>query len=376
MTKTGQIKVIQALRGIAALLVMVYHKREVLNTVKIPFGEFFFGAGAMGVDLFFIVSGFIMILVNEGKRTHFSNVRNAWYFLVNRVFRIVPLYYLTILLFYWLAWNGTGFLHDAKSVSDIQKSLVFVPLDFSKAAPFYGYAAITVGWTLNYEMFFYGLLTICILFGRYRYVFFSIVILALLLLIPWIFKGEVSMDAHHGYHFIWSYLNLMTNPIIWDFILGMLLGGWYVYKKPNWNKAIYFTLFSFFSIWISLNLLTKWNAGHGVTHWALPLLGLVASLVFYENQYGIKVPKWLLFMGKISFSLYLLHPVMQYETEYLFKHHGLEKQIETPIYLLVSVLMTLLLSTVGYYLIENHFSRILKHLVLSKKLSSVFKRIR
>lgn len=369
MQQKGQIKIIQALRGIAAMMVMIYHKREVLNTNSVPFGEFFFGAAAMGVDLFFIVSGFIMVLVNQRVSVKESNIKSAWHFFVNRITRILPLYYFVIVLFYLLVWQGFSFFHDQKSLEQIGKSFLFIPLEFKNPAPFYGYAAITVGWTLNYEMFFYGLLTISLLFGKYKYWIFSIIIGILLLGAPLLFGKAISFDAHHHYHFTYGYLNLMSNPIVWDFVMGMMLGFWYANKKPHWNKEVYWFLLIVFSIWNALNLFAKWNAGHGVTHWAFPISGLVASLVFYENQYGIKVPKWLLFMGKISFSLYLLHPVVQYETQYLFNHHHLGKWIRTPIYLLVSAIISIAFATITQYLIENHFSKIAKKglLFLTKK---------
>ncbi len=101
MAKSGQIKIIQALRGVAAVMVMLYHKRGALNTARFPFGEWFFGAAAMGVDLFFIISGFIMVMVNERGSQALSPRKTAWHFFVNRVSRIVPLYYFTIVLFYW-----------------------------------------------------------------------------------------------------------------------------------------------------------------------------------------------------------------------------------------------------------------------------------
>lgn len=365
MGKPGQIRVIQALRGIAAAMVMIYHKREVLNTTSVPFGEFFFGAAAMGVDLFFIISGFIMVMVNERTKSSIAPSKTAWHFFVNRIIRILPLYYFTIILFYAVVWNGFGFLHDKNGIVNIIKSFAFIPILPQAAAPFYGYAAIIVGWTLNYEMFFYGLLAFCLLFGKYKYAIFASIILTLLVLVPLVFRGYVAFDAENHYHFwhgygVLSYANLMTNPIIWEFVLGMLLGGWYVFKKPKCPKSVYAVLLSIFLLWTGIDLFAKWNPGHGVTHWALPIFGLVATLVFYESQYGMNVPKWLMFLGKISFSVYLLHPVVQYSTQYFFNHHGLGRWSGTPVFLLASSVLTIAAATITQYLIENHFSNLLK----------------
>ena len=371
MEKKKQVQVIQALRGIAALMVMIYHKREVLNTVNMPIGEFFFGAGAMGVDLFFIISGFIMVLVHQQKPSSQSNFQQAWQFAINRITRIFPLYAFTIFLFYLLVWQGFSFLHDEKSAQDIGKSLSFIPLDFKKVAPFYGYAAITVGWTLNYEIFFYLLLAISILFGKLRYAVFSILILLFMIVVPLFWGNSVSLDAHHHYQNIKSYLNLTSNPIIWDFVLGMLLGAWYQYKSPKWNKGVYYFLLFVFGLWNGINLLAKWNPGHGFTHWALPIFGLVTVLVFYEKQYGLKIPQLLLFLGKISFSIYLLHPVVQFAVlHYGSQYYSLAKWMHTPIYLLVTILLTILIATITQFFIENHFGRISKNALryASKKL--------
>lgn len=364
MNKSGQIKIVQTLRGIAAVMVMIYHKRAALDTMTKPFGELFFGAASMGVDLFFIISGFIMVMVNERNPKNISNVQGAWEFFTNRISRILPLYYLTIGIFYILSWRGFSFLWDVGTTHEIGKSFMFIPLHFSREAPFYGYAAITVGWTLNYEMFFYLLLTISLLFGKYRYWIFSVLILVLLILVPLVFKGNLFFDAQHHYHFGWGYLNLMTNPIIWEFVAGMLLGAWYVYRKPHWSKPVYWLLFAMFGTLVGLQLLGKWNGGHGMTHWGFPLLGLVVSLVFYENQYGMKVSRWLLFLGKISFSIYLLHPVVQFVVQYRLAPLYWSSLPNTSMYVLVSSLLTIGIATLTQYLIENRFSNLFKNFLL------------
>lgn len=142
------IRSLQILRGIAALLVVFYHARLVFD---IPHDSWFYalsGIGYAGVNLFFIISGFIMCYTTD-RRT------GPLKFMGRRLVRIAPLYWL-ILLFH------AGF----HSLTDPQTylSMLFIPLSV-QSPPFLGFAAWTVGWTLNYEMFFYPVFALSLLAG-------------------------------------------------------------------------------------------------------------------------------------------------------------------------------------------------------------------
>lgn len=134
---------IQLLRAVAAIAVVTQH-------VPIPI----FGDGLWGVDLFFVISGFIMC---------HATARSGRNFFLKRIIRIVPLYWLGTLFIYALALTLPQLLNTTTANPvDLLKSLLFIP--FIKGG--IPVPIVFQGWTLNYEMFFYGLFWISLLVSR------------------------------------------------------------------------------------------------------------------------------------------------------------------------------------------------------------------
>lgn len=132
----NKIKSIQILRGVASTSVVYYHIGMSPNF------------GAFGIDLFFVISGFVMSLLLTYK-----TMKSPWKFYIKRIIRIVPLYYLftTITLTLTLIkpdlFNSTTF-----DLLNFFKSLLFIPYikEDGTLHPF-----LPVGWTLNYEFFLF-----------------------------------------------------------------------------------------------------------------------------------------------------------------------------------------------------------------------------
>jgi exopolysaccharide production protein ExoZ len=142
---------IQLLRGLAALGVVFYHAGYVVpGTVYSDF---------LAVPVFFVISGFIM--------THTTRL-SADAFLLHRVIRIVPLYWLisafyaalVVIVYPLLAKQSDNIVTTTSFLSD----LFFIPrLDSSAAVV---YPVLSVGWTLNLEMWFYLLFAVGLLISR------------------------------------------------------------------------------------------------------------------------------------------------------------------------------------------------------------------
>ena len=141
---------IQILRAVAALAVVVMHIGIELRywaKATLTWTE----AGNAGVDLFFVISGFIMVFIAWDR---FGSRGAPVDFFVRRLIRIVPLY--------WLVTTGYV-LANSYPASRIITSYLFV-LDFSaNAAPL---PVVLQGWTLNYEMFFYLVLALALFLPR------------------------------------------------------------------------------------------------------------------------------------------------------------------------------------------------------------------
>jgi len=157
---TSKLHHIQALRGIAASMVVVDHamgplvKHGVLPTY---FDTVRYNFGALGVDIFFVISGFIMIRTSGED---FGSLQNSLSFAMKRIIRIVPIYWVTTLLIFLFHTHVGG----SANVYELFKSLLFIPYaagDRLLMEPLLG-----PGWTLNYEMFFYALFSLALIFPR------------------------------------------------------------------------------------------------------------------------------------------------------------------------------------------------------------------
>lgn len=136
---------VQALRGVGALLVVVFHAVIMLRDrlgVDVPM----FSAGAAGVDLFFAISGFIMVVAT---RDGWGKAGQAVPFLKRRLIRILPLYWLmTTVKLAILVVGGHALLTSWHTVA----SYLLIPAWNDKQEV---YPVLILGWTLFFEMFFY-----------------------------------------------------------------------------------------------------------------------------------------------------------------------------------------------------------------------------
>lgn len=122
---------IQALRGLAALFVVFQHIR-------------FLNFGAFGVDIFFCISGFMIMFTTE---------KSTKYFFRKRLIRILPLYYLMTLVTYLsLLLFPSMFQQTRHNLSYLVKSLLFIPFDIGGGII---QPLVRIGWTINCEMLFY-----------------------------------------------------------------------------------------------------------------------------------------------------------------------------------------------------------------------------
>ena len=122
---------IQVLRFIAAFSVMMVHLPLI-------------GFGIWGVDIFFVISGFIMMYVTE------KNHKN---FFLKRLIRIIPIYWILTFGVFSVAILKPDLLNNTTAdYEHLLKSLFFIPFNKNETGHF---PILFLGWTLNYEMIFY-----------------------------------------------------------------------------------------------------------------------------------------------------------------------------------------------------------------------------
>lgn len=205
MTERRQILSIQYLRAIAALMVVAHHGRERLPWLV---EQYPYKLGQTGVDIFFVISGFVMIYITHGVAAAPTG------FLKDRITRIVPLYWAaTLLLLVALIVAPSLARNSEVSLSHLVLSMLFI---FHKTEANTVSTFLIVGWTLNYEMMFYGLLTASMLLAgmAYRAVIAALAI-TIIVSIGFIVKPTDP---------VWRAL---TDEIMLEFVLGMGIASAY-----------------------------------------------------------------------------------------------------------------------------------------------------
>jgi peptidoglycan/LPS O-acetylase OafA/YrhL len=351
-----RIDIIQLIRGIAALLVCFFHMNALLNTTAVRYGTLLFGSGSIGVQLFFIISGFIMVYTTRKSDATPFYVKN---FLIKRLIRVVPLYYIMILLWLIVYERGLGlFVTETRAMV---QTFCFLPLFNSPLGPAYGMPPLKVGWSLNYEVFFYLIFGVSLFFKRFRWAVLFGVFTILVVFIPLLFAGYVRFVPSVNYHFTFPYFMLLTNPILIFFLVGIALGLIYNSSFVIRSKAIQITLVVVSFIYF---MLLYFKVTPFLNNFWISMISstfLVFSLLLFNKGIGIRVPSFLIYLGDISYSLYLVHPIVIIGLPSLLMFLKLGSLFRGKFYFLICTCCILLLSIISYELIEK---RLLKRTAL------------
>ena len=273
----NKIDSIQVLRFFAAFSVMMVH---------LPV----FGFGIWGVDIFFVISGFIMMYVTEN---------NEKFFLLKRIFRIVPLYWILTLGVFALAIFVPDVLNNTTAnIVHLIKSLFFIPFDKNGTGHF---PILFLGWTLNFEVIFYFLFSLSLVFFKENRMIACSIFIIIFLVFNKIFSEK---------NFIFE---TYANDIFIEFIFGMILFTiWKKYKnKISTNLSNHFICLAI--LLVSIFILNYYNFSRSVSY-GLPSLILAVYFLFFLNH--LKFPKILVSLGDASYCIYLLHP---YVIQFFYK---------------------------------------------------------
>lgn len=285
---------LQYCRGLASLLVVVAH-----NAYLLPLNAGLYISGALGVDIFFIISGFIMTYITHGVR------ERPYSFLIKRFFRIWPVFF--------IVWLGVFFISDESRRDTISCALYFCLQDYSRPGPTFGYSALGPPWTLTYEILFYLIFTFS-MFVCYRY-------RSLLCSLMFVFSAVIFQLLYNG-HFEFSsqaspsvavsawwqaWIKLISNTIMFEFITGMLVAelfirGWLTLSSPGNRRAAQIVLTGLVAAAFAVGPQVFGLSGG---YWlAAAIFTLAVAAVPVEGHSSQRI---LLFLGDISYSLYLIH---------------------------------------------------------------------
>lgn len=337
---------VQGLRGIAVLLVVLTHGRFFLDgTPNESLATALFLPGAMGVDLFFLVSGFIMVYTTRDA----SGPRDAALFVVKRFARIWPAYLMVTLAWIFIKRDGLWFFDDPERLQALFQSLTFRPVT-PQDAPFFG-LVFPLAWTLAFEMYFYLVFCASMLAGRMRWLALACWLALTLIVLP-MTAGGPTLDVRQYLMFETPYLHLVTNPIIWEFVAGMAIGLLYLnpgVRFPNaglaWQAVVCSAGFVLWWGWSGV------GGFHGPAGWGWPLALMLLSLAIASKTVTLRTPHWLQWVGNVSYSMYLTHFLGQVVLTRWLDQHYLHTHSWNEVYL--ALLLAIPLASFSHWLLER-----------------------
>lgn len=283
---TKRYESIQVLRALAALGVVAFHiavNAGGYGWVSRIF-PYFSPYGALGVDVFFVISGFVIALVSYREPQGFQSARK---FMAARIARIVPLYWaLTALFVLLLAVVPSAFGHARLNLWHAVTSFLFLP-----SINWDGIIApvIHVGWTLNYEVWFYVVFAV------------AMCVTSRPLIAVTVFLGFTSLlRLAHGSSVPFV---VYTDPIVLEFVAGCCIGNYCAMGKQT-------PLVAAFAVLLGVLALRKVYApaltdANRFIVFGLPAFAIVFTALALETR--IRWSKLLGKLGDASYSLYLTH---------------------------------------------------------------------
>jgi exopolysaccharide production protein ExoZ len=278
---------LQALRAIAALFVVSYHILELASSRLTGSDIDQWGNGASGVDIFFVISGLVMMLSTQRltNRAHAGPI-----FLLRRFCRIVPLYWLvtTVKIAAVMALPALVVRTTQLNLPYVMASFALLPVHDAAGA---FKPVLPVGWTLTYEMFFY-LLVASALSLRVTVMRIAAPVLGLIYLMAAVRQP------------FWPNVTDFADPIVLEFLYGGLIGlAWrHGRSLPNGYAAILLLggTASIVTIPVISGLMRPFV-------WGIPAAMMVAGAVALEPVLARRLPRLLLILGDASYSIYLTH---------------------------------------------------------------------
>lgn len=337
---------LQGLRGLAVLGVVLTHGRYFLGgTPNEGLGNVFFLPGAMGVDLFFLISGFIMVYTTRNA----SGPRDAALFAVKRFARIWPAYAVVTLIWIFIANGGLAFFEDGGRLRHLFRSLTFRP-QVPEAAPFFG-LVFPLAWTLAFEMYFYIVFGISMLAGRLRWFVLASWMLLTLVLLP-ATHGGPTLNVQQYLSFRSSYMQLVTNPIIYEFLAGVAIGLAYLQPRIRFPSVAA----AWQAVACSAGFVLWWGWSgvggfHGPAGWGWPLALMVLAMAIASKTVTLSMPRWLVWTGTVSYSMYLTHYLGQVVLTRWLESRGLHNHSWNEIFL--ALVLAIPLAGLSHWLLER-----------------------
>jgi exopolysaccharide production protein ExoZ len=344
---------VQVLRALAAGAIALHHAQWDAETLQLRSGHSFQAWNPIpwsaGVDIFFVISGLIMV---HASQRLFAKPGGARLFLTRRIARIVPLYWATITVYVAIGLLAPSLLNQSYMEPwFVAASYLFVPAARPNGVvqPVY-----ELGWTLNYEMLFYVLFAAAIVLPLRWASAALLAILAALVIV-----GQLAAPLPEPFAF-W------TNPILLEFAFGVMIGLMCVsgIRLRSLTRAgLAATGLA------ALVLVAAFPKGAGelprLLIFGLPAALIVGAAALTSSGSGrvSLLAKWGVAAGDASFALYLLHPFVIRATRVVFWQTGLSVHLGPLAFVVVALVASLGVGLISYRYFEKPLTRCTRRLL-------------
>lgn len=335
-----RLMLIQYLRGGAAMLVVIHHACSPVQWGLFnPLEKLSFGAS--GVDIFFVISGFIMYTVAR------SEPPLEFYF--RRFVRVVPLYWLATAAFIVLRFRHWG---AEINMETILKSLFFVPFLY----PFSNGEILPLlaqGWTLNLEMFFYAIFGIGII-TKWPALTTALLLGAAVLL---------GFLVHSDDPIFVTY----TRPIVLEFFAGLMLGKMYphlnrVQAKVTGLRSVIFL--SVMLLGVACILLSDLLPQSELLIRSLAAIAIVMGALGLEATRKVRKYGILKLLGDASYSIYLSHTLALILPRVIISYIPLQGWSQFVLFFTMSLIISAATGIAIHYFVERPILDFFKRFVI------------
>jgi exopolysaccharide production protein ExoZ len=328
MTSGPRLESIECARGFAALAVVLLHCGSMMSPEQYSGKEGlggFFNFGKYGVDFFFVLSGFI---IYSASSDYFNRPERFLPFVIRRLFRILPAYWFVL---------AVGLF-----VNLFQRERVLLSPEFIAKQVFLADNPLWLGpaWTLQFEFLFYIVFALGIIHVRVMLAasFFWLAMI--------IFRGLVFGGVAHE-----DLFGIISNPYCMLFWVGMIaarqrkVGGVWVALVFCFGLILSFIG----SVLVDNFAELAFRVGIGA------IFGSFLIFVLKCEGRGLKVPKTFLYLGSISYSLYISHIIFVGMTYAVVARIGLYSRLHEVVLTMLAVLVCLLVASLIHRYIELPF---------------------
>lgn len=318
--KSKRILELDALRGLAAIAVLLFHftyrYQELYSHTQVP--PFQFRLGYLGVQLFFIVSGFVIFMTIDRTETPLD-------FVVSRFSRLYPTFWVGVLV--------TTLVVMLSGLPGTQRSPFEIAVNLTMFHEFFGVPAVDgVYWTLTQELLFYGLVLCVFSIGWMEYWLpFAYAWLGL--------QAVANLSMHALGDFPWKIRYFLMTEYCHLFIAGIAFYQIYQGKASRWVYGLLsLACVNHFLLHVKDLPASRMEEGAIV----VMFFGVILAIVKGHAKFLAAKP--LVWLGSISYALYLVHQFLGYSIIRAFESNGLSVSLGISVSILLSVVLSALIT--------------------------------